>query len=283
MLLAAATLAGCSGGDLDEPEMTASSSASTASGSSGSSAKAAATTTAQAASKSDGPDCSIAALDRSFGKRESAWTYMELCEGNFAYVGQQATDNTFPVQWTGEKWELIEDDGYISEGMGQACYDQETIDDLGIGPRVAARMVKCKASSSGSKPQSSSSSGGGVKVENGIIKQVVWEYGEVYPASNPACDGRNILILESVIDNTGDVQNALSKLGAAMAYAGGEKQAEFTVPGHCSSLRAYAEGGNVYPVYLDFGSNQAAMCAAKAKYGGNGRTLNNSGDFSDPC
>ena len=58
---------------------------------------------------------------------------------------------------------------------------------------------------------------------------------------------------------------------------------EFTVPGQCSSLRKSVDGNLIYPVYLDFGFDEAAMCVAKARHGGNARTLNNDADFHDPC
>lgn len=100
-------------------------------------------------------------------------------------------------------------------------------------------------------------------------------------ASFPACDGRNILILMSVIDEHG-AEETYNHLAEAV-LTGSPADKEFTVPGQCSSLRKSVDGNLIYPVYLDFGSDEAGMCAAKARYGGNGRTLNNSGDFHDPC
>ena len=100
-------------------------------------------------------------------------------------------------------------------------------------------------------------------------------------ASFPACDGRNILILLSVIDEHG-AEATYNELAQAV-LTGGPADKRFTVPGKCSSLRKTVNGNVIYPVYLDFGSDEAGMCAAQARYGGNGRTLNNSGDFHDPC
>lgn len=100
-------------------------------------------------------------------------------------------------------------------------------------------------------------------------------------ASFPACDGRNILILMSVIDEHG-AEATYNELAQAV-LTGGPADKKFTVPGKCASLRKTVNGNVIYPVYLDFGSDEAGMCAAKARYGGNGRTLNNSGDFHDPC
>lgn len=121
----------------------------------------------------------------------------------------------------------------------------------------------------------------GVKRDaDGIITEVKWE-GFARSISIPACDGRNILILHSVIDE-GDLGYTHSELSSNVAYGGGGN-AEYTYPGQCPSLRSHVDGKRIYPVYLDFGSDVNGMCAAKAKYGGNGRVLSNTAEFVDPC
>lgn len=100
-------------------------------------------------------------------------------------------------------------------------------------------------------------------------------------ASFPACDGRYILIVDSIIDEAGD-SDTFHRLAVA-ALTASTPAREYTVPGRCASLRKKVDGNVIYPVYLDFGADRSAMCAAKSRYSGNGRTLNNSGDFRDPC
>ena len=100
-------------------------------------------------------------------------------------------------------------------------------------------------------------------------------------ASFPACDGRYILIVDSIIDEAGD-SDTFHRLAMA-ALTASTPAREYTVPGRCASLRKKVDGNVIYPVYLDFGADKSAMCAAKSRYSGNGRTLNNSGDFTDPC
>lgn len=280
MLLAAATLAGCSGGDLDEPEMTVSSSASTASGSSGSSAKAAATTTAQAASKNSEPECTDAALRRSPGI--SPELTISECYGDNARIGFPNSDWVEFVHWNGSVWELIPKDGTSPKAvMDGRCYRAAVIDPLNLDPALRSKITTCEELDGASSGSTKSQSSGGSGNNSGLITKV--SLGEaVTHASYPACDGRNILILQSVIDSHPEKLDTSLEIAFAV-MTGDPSNKEYTVPGQCSSLRAKVDGYDIYPVYVDYGSNQAAMCAAKAKYGGNGRTLNNSGDFGDPC
>lgn len=235
--------------------------------------------TVEAAAKKSEPECSVAALNRAFSLSGEGYIFLEDCEGDFAYVGKEQSDHLFLAQWTGDEWVAVEGDGVKKTGLSSVCFNESTLDELGVGPRVKANLWNCATED---KFGSQSSSSGDSDSGDGFIRSVSWETGEKFTASSPACDGRNILILRSVID-TGNHNQAKSELAFAMAYDGGHRQAEFTVPGQCSSLRANAEGGQVYPVYLDFGSDLAGMCRAKAELGGNGRVLDNSGEYIDPC
>lgn len=118
--------------------------------------------------------------------------------------------------------------------------------------------------------------------QDGIIRTA--RLGEAHQdASYPACDGRSILILDSVIDygNSGQAADAVALEVLAQHPSG--RAVEFTVSGQCPSLRAQLDGDNIYPIYLDFGSDASAMCSAKAAYGGNGRVLSNRDEYVDPC
>ena len=48
-------------------------------------------------------------------------------------------------------------------------------------------------------------------------------------------------------------------------------------------MRSTVDGKDVYAIYYDAGHSVDKVCALKAKYGGNARSMNNAGDFSDPC
>ncbi|HHU44316.1 MAG TPA: hypothetical protein GXZ46_01525 [Actinomycetales bacterium] len=102
--------------------------------------------------------------------------------------------------------------------------------------------------------------------------------GRTVTASAPSCDGRGILILESVVEEPG-VDTADAIAAALERYPG----SAFTTPGHCPSLRASLDGADVYPVYVDHGGDTSALCADKAARGGNARVLSDRNEYVDPC
>ena len=196
------------------------------------------------------------------------------CDGEFLSVGVPQTDRVAYAQWEHGAWKYIDHDGITFTGF--QCYDRNRMDSLGVSQAVKDRMLMCQddvtPSTPGKVPKSQLGKNGGRYIE-------VAGLGEAhYPVSTPACDGRNILIVHSVIEY--DRGDAINEIGQTLVMNRGS---EFTYPGQCPSLRGQVDGNDVYPVYYDFGSDQAAMCAAKANKGGNARTLNTAGDFSDPC
>lgn len=100
----------------------------------------------------------------------------------------------------------------------------------------------------------------------------------VQEASFPECDGRYVLIVDSVIAD-GDEQSTMRKIAHAVMSADPEGK-EFTVPGQCASIRKQVNGNDIYPIYLDFGSDKDAACRAKSTHGGNVRPLID-GSFPD--
>lgn len=94
-------------------------------------------------------------------------------------------------------------------------------------------------------------------------------------ASQPNCDGRYVLIVDSIIADP-SLGDPTQRLAEALASA--PSGAEFTTPGHCASLRPRVHGHDIYPVYLDYGANKSGVCDAKSRYGGNARPLVD-GDF----
>lgn len=110
----------------------------------------------------------------------------------------------------------------------------------------------------------------------------------------PQCDGRTILIVESVVI-TSSTANEVNAVQTALNRHPGAKT---TRPGACPSLRATkpdsqgrslsdpnSDGGTIFPIYYDYGSDTAAACSAAGQYpGSNPRKLSNTqGDYSSPC
>lgn len=92
------------------------------------------------------------------------------------------------------------------------------------------------------------------------------------------CDGRYILIVHSVLATPSTYPQ--EEIATALATYPGAQVGE---PGFCSSIRGQVDGQIIYPIFFDYGHNAADACAGKTRYGGNVRTLNNTGDFSAPC
>lgn len=142
---------------------------------------------------------------------------------------------------------------------------------------TATETTTVAAETTSEKPDDGAYSYDRVKNNDGYITNVgLGEAGK--EASFPACDGRYILIVDSVIDE-GDERATFDRLVQVVMFADPEGK-EFTVPGHCDSLRKSVDGKDIYPIYLDFGSDKDAACRAKSTYGGNVRPLVD-GSFPD--
>lgn len=214
--------------------------------------------------------CSLDSL-HSDGANVWAGTIL-ACDGDYMVAGAPNSDQKALFEFDGDSWTEVPTDRKLSSGAFYSCYGKEELDSLSISAHVRQKVLECDSPASDSSPQSSSSDSKYVTTAKA---------GERYQsASRPACDGRNILIINSVHIPGNSKQTLESEIGKAMAH---DADLEFTLPGQCSSLRASVDGQDVYPIYYDFGFDEQAMCDAKAVHGGNARTLNNSADFSDPC
>lgn len=219
------------------------------------------------------PDCTNAALERSPGFEDME--FFDQCEGGFAYPGVPMSDYSVLAQWDGEKWVAVPSDG-VWDGMGlqSECYNPGRLEALGVPERFASKVRRCGVYGPGEEPPSAAT---------GYIPYV--GLGEATPkyASQPACDGRGILIVDSIVA-TGSRDDTMRRIAfEALAADPTGKTREYTFPGQCPSLRAQVDGNDIYPVYLDFGTDFNALCAAKAQYGGNARVLSNREEFVDPC
>ncbi|WP_304348493.1 hypothetical protein [Corynebacterium frankenforstense] len=258
-----AALAGCSGGDEgggDAPVLTEVSGSGSASATRGAQA-----TTRQAAERtsemSTEQRCDPATVAAAGFE---GYTYSSFCDGQWNRVGVPQTDDGRLLHWENGTWVEYERDGTTTWGMAQACYDPARLAADGMPAELRAKVAKCDEDPGRSQASSSTSTTPPLTSIAGLRL--------------PECDGRGILIVESVLVEYG--VNAQSVVHEAMARHPG---AHSTEPGQCSSLRAKHDGATVYPIYYDHGFDRAALCADKAARGGNARTLNNDGDFSDPC
>lgn len=242
--------------------------------------------------KDSPPDCSDEALQASPGFED--FQFFGECEGGFARPGVPQSGLILLAQWDGKHWTEVEADG-VWDGMGMArpCFNPGRLEEMGVPKRLAEKEPRCGVYGPGEEPPHKQSTQAapsttktkdpnwGVKRDSdGVIVETNLE-GFTRQISAPSCDGRGILILDSVIDE-GDVGHTHSQIAFGVAYLG-DGNAEFTYPGQCASLRKQVDGQNIYPIYMDFGHDTTALCAAKANYGGNARLLNNSGEYVDPC
>mgnify|MGYP001144070489 CR=1 FL=1 len=280
-VLAVATLTSCSSDreDIAEPEIgsssieTSSEVETAASSSESSGPQATPTPVTKSNAK---PDCSNKALrDSGFGKDTEAI----LCQDSFAKFGIPGTDSAGIASWDGAKWVEVPKEGVYQGGAmsGEPCYQRALLDEMGVPETL--RVFVCEGKKNQSFDEAIAELPKADPDSPYITVVGLGEAGE--QASYPACDGRNILILDSIIDNTSDTAFRLAQQVLTQHPSGVDTK--YTVPGQCPSLRAQLDGNDIYPVYLDFGSDVNAMCAAKAQYGGNGRVLSNSAEYVDPC
>lgn len=97
-------------------------------------------------------------------------------------------------------------------------------------------------------------------------------------AAPVACDGRGVLIIESVVDDgTIDAHARISQLLTQ------NPGAVYYNPGICPSLRDQVNGHDIYPVVIDYGQNHDALCSAWRQLGGDPRYLNTDDEYTSPC
>lgn len=102
-------------------------------------------------------------------------------------------------------------------------------------------------------------------------------------ATTPQCDGRGVMIIESVVDDgTGAAQARISQLLAE------HPGAQWYRPAACPSLRGSINGQSIYPVVVDYGRDFDRLCADFYAAGAdpsyrNARILNNVSEAQSPC
>lgn len=226
------------------------------------------------------PDCSDEALQESPGLKEFQ---LNGCIGDFARPGVPQTDHVVLVQWTGKHWEIVESDGtWDGLGMSRPCHNRTKLESLGVPEEYIKAEAICGEYAPGEQPPSSQPNWEDANKERYIPYVGLGESTPEY-AAEPACDGRGILIVDSIIDY-GDRADTAHRLAVEVLTADPTgKSRQYTFPGQCPSLRAQVNGNDVYPVYLDFGQDTEALCRARANYGGDARVLSNRAEFRSPC
>ena len=272
-------LAGCS----DEPdvvEVTVTETASNSTPATSTASSTALSSTSSATSTGTPPDCSDEALQASPGLQKFQ---LKGCIGDFARPGVPQTDHVVLVQWTGKHWEIVESDGmWDGLGMSRPCHNRTKLESLGVPEEYIKAEAICGEYAPGEQPPSSQPNWEDASKERYIPYVGLGESTPEY-AAEPACDGRGILIVDSVIDY-GDRADTFYRLAVEVLTADPTgKSRQYTFPGQCPSLRKQVDGNDIYPVYLDFGSDTQALCRAKSEFGGNARVLSDSEEYLDPC
>lgn len=191
-------------------------------------------------------------------------TLQLFCDGTWLYLAQKQSSNYGLFYWTDNDWKVYHTDSTTGDSVN-SCYDKEKLDKAGAPKDLTNQLNLCEAQ----QTQTPKVRDKPITAEEEYPPEDYW-YGE--------CDGRYVLIAESVI--IPPATDPISEPYRVHKKHPGSK----IIPGSaCSSLRSHVEGGTVYAIIYEAGHSVDKVCELKAKYGGNARSLNNDGDFSDPC
>jgi len=188
------------------------------------------------------------------------------CDDSWLFAGEDGTSDLTLFYWTDNAWHRYETDG-MSSPSHMGCYDRSKLEDAGAPLPLLDKVLLCDANT-----DSNAESAKETTSRSGAEDEFAWA-GDW----DGKCDGRYILIAESVLISSGEPYSETSRVqdkypGSKILYGGA-----------CSSLRSQVDDQDVYAVYFDAGHSVEKVCELKAQYGGNARSLNNDADFSDPC
>lgn len=173
------------------------------------------------------------------------------CEGEWMVAGKDRTDDVRLLRWDGNRWAQTPKTG-TSRTSGFDCYRRDDLDLAGVPTSVRSRISVCRL---------------------GDEMSSVTQY-----SNSVACDGRYIVIVESILVRPGE--NADSKVRAALARNPG---AGAMNPGLCPSLVGEYNGASVFPIYYDYGFSRSAACDAAKRSKGKAAVLNTRSDTLSPC
>lgn len=151
-----------------------------------------------------------------------------------------------------------------SSGTVTAVAPVTTVTTVTVEPEETVAEETFTGTTSGTEPQSTASGSGPAESAG----------------SGPlACDGRGVLIVNSIMDDAADFDAQLANSRARWP------DAVVMSPGDCPSLRpAHPDSGAaVYAVVIDYGDDLAGLCAAEIPGERNARLLNGDTSYRSPC
>lgn len=191
------------------------------------------------------------------------------CDGQWHFGGHRGSSYFVLQYWTGDTWEIYRTDRQNGVDEQFQCYDREPLEDAGAPERLVEELVEygqlCASDEARTQSQGSDEE-----------EHPTSFTGDWLPYAK--CNGEYALIVDSVLVYNDD--NPMPPVEASLEAHPG---AQSTYPGHCGAFRAEAEGAIVYPIYIDYGSDLAGVCAAEARGEGNARRLTSAVDYSSPC
>ena len=217
----------------------------------------------------DGDKCSVDTVRLS---PDAAYVdAVRYCEGDWLLGRSSDGQKGSLFHWLNGRWTAYPPQGTTPNN--QQCYSGPALDSDQVPTGVRPQIVTCPQD----QPVPEQTSQSPQPPANRYITSI--QVGDaVVNASAPACDGRTILIVDSVIARPGtDVPRAIAD--SMRAHSG----SAYTLPGQCPSLRAQYEGSDVYAIYRDYGQDKTAACTARRNLGGHARVLDSSGNYGDPC
>lgn len=234
--------------------------------------EAAPTTTEKAAAKSAKiGDCAPEALGADIS---NPTTY--YCDGQWHFLGDYGTDLFVLVRWSGEEWAQYVYDGEYGSVNTVSCFDKGNLENAGAPQGLIDKLSKYHKLCEDDQPQEDKHRSADSSDSDDDSKPQGRHSGDwlLYPS----CAGEYVLIVDSVLVYPGD--NPQDLVQASLDAHPGSTS---TYPGVCGAFRAKAEGADVYPVYIEYGTNLSGVCAAEARGEGFARKLTQAADYSSPC
>ncbi|MDK8846272.1 hypothetical protein QP888_07115 [Corynebacterium sp. MSK297] len=183
----------------------------------------------------------------------------KYCDSSWLFVAKEQSAVYDLFYWVSDGWKLYDPDGTMQQ-TNFGCYDIPSLKYAGAPQGLIEQLPAC---------DTTEYSGEIYEADGGNTLDGGW---------GVRCDGRYILIVESVIVPLGGNPD-LKTRPVQQEYPGSK-----VVNGSaCSSIQGNVDGGYTYAVYFDAGHDRKEVCRLKAKYGGDARSLNNDSDSSDPC
>lgn len=183
----------------------------------------------------------------------------KYCDSSWLFVAKEQSAVYDLFYWVSDGWKLYDPDGTMQQ-TNFGCYDIPSLKYAGAPQGLIEQLPAC---------DTTEYSGEIYEADGGNTPDGGW---------GVRCDGRYILIVESVIVPLGGNPD-LKTRPVQQEYPGSK-----VVNGSaCSSIQGNVDGGYTYAVYFDAGHDRKEVWRLKAKYGGDARSLNNDSDSSDPC